>query len=262
MASSSNQRRPIKAVIFDMDGLLLDSESLYTRITNEILAPYNKQLTWEIKVKIMGRSALDSAAILIQHTRIPLTPTELVEAMSARQRTLFPAVQPMPGAVRLVQHLKRHRLPIAIATGSNRVNYELKSRNLPQLFSHFEGCVVCGDDWQLKRGKPHPDPFCLAAYRYLGLSIQPNPENGIYDSPEELYFGSEGSIRPDEILVFEDGILGVQAARAAGMRVVWVPGPEVRRLSGTDNQDGKMADEILESLDQWDGSAWGLPSFD
>ena len=48
-------RRPIRAVLFDMDGLLIDSERIYTEVVNEVLRPYGKKQTWEIKAKLMGK---------------------------------------------------------------------------------------------------------------------------------------------------------------------------------------------------------------
>ncbi|EFP90611.1 uncharacterized protein PGTG_16637 [Puccinia graminis f. sp. tritici CRL 75-36-700-3] len=241
----------IKAVIFDMDGLLLDSERLYTQVTNEVLAPYNKQLTWEIKAMLMGRPSEESARILIERTGIPLCPDELISMFATRQRTLFSTVQPMPGALKLVQHLQKSKIPIAIATGSSSTNYKLKSENLSELFSAFEAKVVCGDDPELKRGKPHPDPFLLAAARHLGMKLEPDPITGFLEPPSadqssSSSSSSEGALRPEQILVFEDGLAGVQAAKAAGMKVVWVPDPELKNvlLRQNDKQSRVAADQV------------------
>lgn len=243
---------------------MLDSERLYTTVTNEILAPYNKQLTWEIKSMLMGRPAHESARLLIERTGIPLSADELLEAMSARQKALFPSVEPMPGAIKLVQHLKKHGIPIAIASGSSQKNFELKSLNLPELFSPFEGKVVCGDDPDLKRGKPYPDPFFLAARRHLGMKLDPDPDTGIFNRPLPSVSSDELGIRPDEILVFEDGLAGVKSAQAAGMKVIWVPDPELKNLlTRQDNLNGTSPpDQVLNSLLDWSGSQWGLSSLD
>ncbi|KAI8457522.1 HAD-like domain-containing protein [Phakopsora pachyrhizi] len=228
-----------------MDGLLLDSETLYTKITDEILAPYNKQLTWEIKSLLMGRPALESASILVERTGIPMSAETLISAMFKRQQVLFPTVNPMPGAVRL------------IATGSVRRNFQLKSMNLPELFSHFKDHVICGDDPELKRGKPNPDPFLLAAHRHLGLNINPDPVTGFYDLPKDIESHFEG-IKPEEILVFEDGLAGVRSAKAAGMKVIWVPDPELKKLPVAPENKDIVADQTLNSLKDWDGSFWNL----
>ncbi|PLW19555.1 hypothetical protein PCANC_01555 [Puccinia coronata f. sp. avenae] len=257
---------PIKAVIFDMDGLLLDSERLYTQVTNEILAPYNKQLTWEIKAMLMGRPSEESAKILIERTGIPLSPEELLSMLSARQRTLFSTVQPMPGALKLVQHLHKFNVPIAIATGSSSVNYDLKSENQSELFSVFQGKVICGDDPDLKRGKPNPDPFLLAAARHLGMKLEPDPVTGFLEPPPVDQSGpTTNHLRPDQILVFEDGLAGVEAAKAAGMKVVWVPDPELKNLLTQQNHQTPhhlKPDQTLTSLLDWNGQDWALPPFE
>lgn len=265
-SSSQGLPTPIKAVIFDMDGLLLDSERLYTQVTNEILAPYNKQLTWEIKAMLMGRPSEESAKILIERTGIPLSPEELLSMLSARQRTLFSTVQPMPGALKLVQHLHKFNVPIAIATGSSSVNYDLKSENQSELFSVFQGKVICGDDPDLKRGKPNPDPFLLAAARHLGMKLEPDPVTGFLEPPPVDQSGpTTNHLRPDQILVFEDGLAGVEAAKAAGMKVVWVPDPELKNLLTQQNHQTPhhlKPDQTLTSLLDWNGQDWALPPFE
>ena len=125
-------------------------------------------------------------------------------------------MQPLPGASKLVRHLHAHGVPIALATGSQRRNFELKSaHNGPALFDAFEGRVVCADDGLFApgRGKPHPDIFLVAAERFLGLEV----------GMGEIGEGGEGAVSEDERavrakgLVFEDGIPGVQAGKRAGM---------------------------------------------
>ncbi|POW13697.1 hypothetical protein PSHT_07632 [Puccinia striiformis] len=268
--SSDGLPTPIKAVIFDMDGLLLDSEVTFIHSSNQRnLAPYNKQLTWEIKAMLMGRPSEESAKILIERTGIPLSPNELLSMFATRQRTLFATVQPMPGAVKLINIFTSARFQWpSIATGSNSTNYKLKSENLSELFSAFEGKVVCGDDEELKRGKPHPDPFLLAASRHLGMKLEKcDPATGFLEPPSsstgQTEEGLESTLRADQILVFEDGLAGVQAAKAAGMKVVWVPDPELKNLLNRQNnqQSDIVADQVLESLLQWNGADWNLPPF-
>ncbi|KAG0144532.1 hypothetical protein CROQUDRAFT_619026 [Cronartium quercuum f. sp. fusiforme G11] len=257
--TNSDVKATIKAVIFDMDGLLLDSESLYTTISNEILAPFNKQLTWEIKAILMGRPALESATLLVEKTGIPMAPEDLIAAMSKRQVEMFPNVKPMPGAERLVKYLHENKIPLAIATGSVRRNFDLKRTNLADLFDPFGENVVCGDSPELKRGKPSPDPFLLAARLFLGLEISPD-EQGFYHALDDAQIAQLSGIRPDEILVFEDGLAGVRSAKAAGMRVIWVPDPELKKLQISQGEEPPDADQVLNSLEEWDGPMWGLPA--
>ncbi|BGP18471.1 hypothetical protein JCM10213_001214 [Rhodosporidiobolus nylandii] len=228
----------VNAVLFDMDGLMIDSERLYTVATNALLAPYGKELTWEVKANLMGRPAHISAQYLIEATGIPLTVDELLTTMDIKLAELFKTVEPLPGVVKLVQHLDKHKIPMAIATGSKKKNFLIKSEHLGHLFEPFTGRVLCGDDPILEgKGKPDPTIFIEAA-KMLGVN-----------TPEDRA----------KVLVFEDGVSGVQAARAAGMEVVWIPDPELLTTIGDhgltpSQQHGSMAD--------FEPEKWGLPPYD
>lgn len=112
-----------------------------------------------------------------------------------------------------MQHLHKHKIPIAVATGSQRRNYEQKSAHLMNaLFGLFEGRVVCADDGLIKpgRGKPHPDVFLVAASRMLGRDVGEG-------EAEERSVGEVQRAERGKGLVFEDAIPGVQAGKRAGM---------------------------------------------
>jgi pseudouridine-5'-monophosphatase len=119
-------------------------------------------------------------------------------------------VQLLPGVERLVAHLAAHDVPIAIATGSVRRNYERKTAHLQHVFARFGEHVVCGGDDGAGRGKPFPDVF-LAAARALGRPVGPNEDDGTAGVGE-----AEHAERARG-LVFEDAIPGVQAGKRAGM---------------------------------------------
>ncbi|MDH5559329.1 MAG: HAD hydrolase-like protein, partial [Deltaproteobacteria bacterium] len=70
----NNQPFPITHVIFDMDGILLDTEPIYTKITQSILDRYGKTFTLEIKAQMLGRHHLEAAKILIDKLHLPITP--------------------------------------------------------------------------------------------------------------------------------------------------------------------------------------------
>lgn len=152
----------------------------------------------------------------------PFTIDNFLDHRNGAMEEYFRKVKPMPGAVRLVQHLDKHKIPMAVATGSKRRNFELKSSNNQELFAPFGSRVICGDDQRLKRGKPHPDVFLLAAREALGMGDRIRPTGEEYD-------GTSGGAEAN-ILVFEDAKAGVQAANAAGMKVVWIPDPNVSLL--------------------------------
>ena len=136
-----------------------------------------------------------------------------LEQRRAGQDALWPTVQPLPGVLKLVQHLHRHKIPIAVATGSQRRNYEQKSAHLMDtLFGLFEGRIVCADDGLIKpgRGKPHPDVFLVAASRMLGRDVGEGEAEECSVSESQRAERAKG-------LVFEDAIPGVQAGKRAGM---------------------------------------------
>lgn len=165
----------------------------------------------------------------------------------------FGKVKPLPGAERLIQHLSRHDIPICIATGSKRRNFEIKSGHNGPLFEPFKKRVICGDDPRLNRGKPHPDVFLLAAREGLGF------KEGVRDLGEENdgQFGG----KEETILVFEDAIPGVQAALAGNFKVIWVPDPNLKNVM-TDSVKNLKPTQTLDSLLDFRPEHYGLPAFD
>ena len=139
---------------------------------------------------------------------IPLTIDDYLARRQILQDARWPHVQLLPGVERLVAHLVAHTVPIAIASGSARRNFELKTAHLQHVFAHFGENVVCGDDDGAGRSKPFPDVY-LAAARKLGRDVGLNNEGDVVGEAErEERAGG---------LVFEDAILGVQAGKRAGM---------------------------------------------
>ena len=144
---------------------------------------------------------------------IPLTIDDYIVQRRTAQDARWPHVRLLPGVARLVAHLVHHAVPIAIASGSMRRNFELKTAHLQHVFARFGENVVCGDDHDAVRpgrGKPCPDVF-LAAARKLGREVGPNEETDVHVVREaEREERARG-------LVFEDAIPGVQAGKRAGM---------------------------------------------
>jgi pseudouridine 5'-phosphatase len=208
-------RRPTH-VLFDLDGVLLDSEPLYTQATQEILDPYGKTFDWSLKVHTIGRDARDGAGWLLAELGIPLGVEEYLERRERRLRDLFRTVQSVAGAREFVRALAERGVPMAVATSSHRDQYEVKVGSHPW-FESFQA-IVCGDDPELGRLKPAPDIFLLAAARLAA--------------------------DPESCLVVEDSPAGVEAARAAGMQVVAVPDPHVapERVAAADLVVSGMVD--------------------
>jgi pseudouridine 5'-phosphatase len=219
----------ITHVIYDVDGLLLDTERFYTEAYQIIAARYGKVFDWSIKTHSVGRRAEDSARIIIEKLGLPLTVPEWLETRKVILEELFPKAEPMPGAVRLTKHLLKNGIPQAIATSSDRHYFNLKTSRHREWFSTFE-VLVSGDNPEVKHGKPAPDIFQVAA-RHMGG-------------------------QPERCLVFEDAPAGVEAARAAGMFVIAVPDPVMGAAACS------HAHQVLNSLEEFDPARWGLPPFE
>ncbi|CAI5472113.1 unnamed protein product [Closterium sp. Yama58-4] len=215
-----------------MDGLILDTEGLYTVAQQRILSRFNREFTWALKVKMMGKKAAEAAKVVIEELGLQgeMSAEEFLKEREALLREEFPHCKLLPGAERLIQHLHAHNIPMAIGTGSHKIHFGLKTANHGELFALMRHCVL-GDDPEVVHGKPAPDVFRVAAARF-----DPSPS-------------------PDNVLVFEDAPLGVDAARNAGMWVVMVPDANVDPSLCTN------ASLVLPSLLNFDPALWGLPPF-
>ncbi|OQR91426.1 hypothetical protein THRCLA_09001 [Thraustotheca clavata] len=223
----------VKYMLFDMDGLLLDTERVYSEVTNEILSRFGKTFDWSVKSRMMGVKEYDAAKILIEAYDLDLTPEAYLIERNAMHATKFPFCKPLPGVLKLIKHLKKHNIPICVATSSHRKAFELKSSRNQELFSLFDGNIVCGDDPHIKLGKPHPDLFLHAA------STLNMPLTDMDNS---------------SALVFEDAPSGVQAGLNAKMQVVWIPDANLQ-------QDPLLASQcaqVLTSMEHFDPSLFGL----
>lgn len=211
-----SRSRPATHVIFDMDGVLLDTERLYTEATQRIVGRFGKTFDWSVKANMIGRPAADSARHLVEALALPITPEAYLAERARLFETLMPTADARAGARHLVESLAAAGVPQAVATSSGRPLFELKTTRHGAWFAHFR-CIVCGDDPRVARGKPAPDIFLVAA--------------------------AELGVDPARCVVVEDAPAGVAAARAAGMRVVAAPDPAMDRARYAD------ADVVVDGLD-------------
>jgi len=218
----------ITHIIYDNDGLLLDTEPFYTKAHQIVAARYGKIFDWTVKSKMIGLRAEDSANILITSLQLPMTIPEYLEARKSLLAEMFPQAEPLPGAVRLTTHLHHEGVPQAVATSSDRYNFELKITRHQEWFRIFS-TVVSGDDPEIRRGKPHPDIFLITAERMKAP--------------------------PSQCLVFEDSPAGIDAARAAGMYAIAVPDPHMA------DSEYPNAHQLIRNLNDVDLASWGLPPF-
>lgn len=184
----------VSALLFDLDGLLIDSERISRDIWNATAAEFNLTID-EVYPRLIGTGIARTDALLAEY----LGDAEIVARMRVRKKEIeaeFLAqnmIPAKPGAVETLVKARSLGLRSALATGSVRAAVEAKIRP-HNIESHFD-TLVCGDE--VPRGKPAPDIFLEAASRLM--------------------------VDPSACVVFEDSMAGVDAACAAGMRVVAVP---------------------------------------
>ncbi len=187
------------AVIFDLDGVLLDTEPLYSLALERTLAPHGASFRSEYKAQVMGLSAYESTRCLLQLAGLALPVEQVLEERKVHLRQLFAQCPAIGGALAWVQKLQRHSIPLCVATSSERSLCELKWGSHP-ILQNLEH-KLCGDDPESGQHKPAPDIYLAAARRL--------------------------SVPPQRCLVFEDSIPGVTAALAAGAQVTHVRSPFV-----------------------------------
>lgn len=203
-----------KAMIFDLDGTLLDTEPLYTRAAQAVLDPYGHTFTLALKRRVMGGDSVRSAQLTIDEFDLPMTAEEFLDRRKVYLEQLFPQAPEIDGAGRFLEHIRDLGIAAGLATSSHAHLCDLKigRRSWKAVFE----TIVCGDDSELERSKPEPDIFLLCASRM--------------------------SADPDRVVAFEDSRNGIEAARAAGMFVVALESPY------TTPEDLKDADLTVDNF--------------
>ena len=192
--------RPPTHVIYDLDGVLLDTEPFYTIATQEIVSEFGKTFDWSIKAKMIGRRSIESAKYLVETLELPIPAEEYLARRQVRLEKLFPTARAKAGAEAFTRSLDSLGVRQAVGTSSEQRLLDLKITRHAEWFEIFR-VRVTGDDPRVVAGKPHPDIFLVAA--------------------------NEMGAAPEDCVVFEDSPAGVEAARVAGMQVVALPDPSM-----------------------------------
>lgn len=209
-------RNKISAVIFDMDGLMFDTEKLASEGWKEVGKNAGFDITDEIILTTIGRTKVDTEIIMKQHFGQDFPYTEL-----RKQKILYSGnyikTNGMPiklGLLELLDFLNKRGIKTAVATSSDRIRTEenLKCCNILGKFDS----ITCGDE--VKRGKPEPEIFLVTAKKL--------------------------DCKPAECIVLEDSENGIKAAYKAGMMPIMIPD----LITPTDELK-KLAHQIFESLE-------------
>jgi HAD superfamily hydrolase (TIGR01509 family) len=185
---------PFRAVIFDCDGVLVDSEPLGLRSLQQVLHEVGVERSLDSLARYSGRSHGETLAELEAESGVALLESAVSKQMDERYIRLVEAegLHPCPGIPQLLSWLSAHEIPFTLASSGPRrkVLFSLQSTGLETAFPYF----LCGDD--VVRAKPAPDLY-LAAAVLVGVD-------------------------PTECVAIEDAPGGVRSARAAGMQVIGV----------------------------------------
>jgi HAD superfamily hydrolase (TIGR01509 family) len=209
--------RPIEAVVFDMDGVLVDTEHLWDEVRERLTDEWGGRYTPEAQEAMMGMSSLEWSRYLHETVGLREPPdvinAEVVRRMLARYEEELPVVD---GAREAVQRLHDDGFALAVASSSNRelIDGVLRRLEVEALFA------VTVSSEEVARGKPAPDVY-LEATRRLGVEAA-------------------------RCAAVEDSHSGIGSAKAAGLRVIAIPNPTFP----PDEDALAEADVVLDSLDE------------
>ena len=205
---------PVEAVVFDLDGVLIQTEEVWDEVREQYVRERGGRYDAEAQRAMMGMSSTEWSRFLHDELGVPDEPeaisAEVVRRMEARYRERLPLID---GAVEAVQRLAA-RWPLGLASSSNRplIDAVLELAGLTEYFR------VTVSSEEVARGKPAPDVY-LATARRLGVA-------------------------PERCAAIEDSHSGIRSAKAAGMRVLAIPNPSFP--PGDDALS--LADDVLGSL--------------
>lgn len=190
-----NWAHPIRAVAFDMDGLLVNTEDLYTEVGNTLMERRGKVFSRELKNAMTGLPGPEAFAVMIEWQKLIETPEELAQESREIFAGLLPAkLKLLVGVGEMLDQLDARALPRCVATSSTRTFAE-KVLQIIGFTDRFDFVITAAD---VPNGKPHPDIYQAAAERM--------------------------AVETREMMVLEDSHHGSRAGVRAGACTIAVPG--------------------------------------
>lgn len=206
----------IKAVLFDMDGLMIDSEPLHFLAYQKVFSKYGKNFTVEENTKrYIGISDVDCAKDMVVRFNLPIPAEQLLEEKRQVYKEIIKnQLVAQPGLSKLLTSLLKNDYKIAIASSSTLEDIKavIKGLNISSQIDEYASSE------EVKNGKPAPDVYLLAAKKL--------------------------KVKPSDCLVLEDTPRGAQAGKSAGMKVFAIPSQY------TKDWDFSLADKVLNSLSE------------
>ncbi len=205
------------AVVFDNDGLLLDTESVWTRAERDLFDRRGIEFTLAHKRELVGTSAETAGGVLERRLGEPDRAEDLIEELNALVvAELEHGVEAMVGARELLHLLRQRGTPIGLVSNSPLV-FVRRSLEIAGFHDHFD---VVLSAHEVAAPKPAPDPYLEACRR---LSVEPGPS----------------------VVALEDSPTGVAAARAAGLTVIGVPSLEGVALEEAHHIAESLLDDVV-----------------
>tara|TARA_Y100001968_G_scaffold209548_1_gene192710 strand:- start:485 stop:1183 length:699 start_codon:yes stop_codon:yes gene_type:complete len=183
-----------KALLFDLDGVLIDSEHLHGQAWKETAAFFDLNLTHGQLKLLRGKRRIDCANELTKLITRPVKTEELLNLHKPISRQLILTAQAMQGSESLVKRCHKNNIPMALVTSSSSESFKIKTA--PHKWMNLFSVKVLGDDKLLSKGKPAPDPYLLASKKL--------------------------NVNPHECWAIEDSISGVTSALEAGCFVLFL----------------------------------------
>ena len=216
----------LRAVLFDMDGVLYNSMSSHAKAWHRAMAEFGYDLPEEEVYMHEGRTGASTVNLISMRQRGVEETEERIQEIYKVKSTYFneyPPADPMPGALELLQKIKAQGLKILIVTGSGQHSLlDRLNHHFPDIFCR-ELMVTAFD---VKYGKPHPEPYLMGMQK--------------------------GALRPEECVVVENAPLGVRAAKAAGIYTIAVNTGPLPDAALTDEGADALFPSMQALCDGWE----------